>query len=410
MRPTNAEIIIVGNEVASCVASFTGADVIARELKKCGVEQKSRYYVASEENDVVEALKESFARYDITVLTGCTVTFPPLAAKSIADAAGVGIRRSDEIFEAIRSYARRHDAPVNEEARPFAVVPDGAETLKCGAVPIPGYVWKRDGKMIVVLPGCAENVEVMCETCLPQLFADFVPPYATSRVGFINCKLTDADREAKRICSLIPGLSASVVQSVAEISIDFFADSDEIIRQAIEMLRFSPVGPSIYGVNIDLPTALVRKLTELGHRMATAESCTGGLVAKLITDIPGSSEVFPGGIVSYSNELKMSSLGVSAATLAEHGAVSHQCAVQMAEGIRKKLNVDWAVAITGIAGPGGGTPEKPVGLVYVAVSSRRRTSVSKYNIAGDRENVRNTVAKYAMRSLLTRLAKHSENN
>ena len=402
----NAEIIIVGNELSSCVAAFTAADVIANELKKYGVVQKSRYYVASKENDVVEAIKESVARYDITILTGCTVSFPPLASRSIAECAGLDIVENDEMFEEIKKYARRHGATVTDSARPYARIPRGAELLKCEDVPIPGYILRHRGKTVVVLSGCAENVGILCQKRFPDVFADSSPAGVTRRVGLINCTVSDAHREANRICELVRGVTASVVQSVAEINVDFHAEDGESVQRAVDLMENGSLSGSVYGVDTDMPTALVHKLITFGHKLATAESCTGGLVAKLITDIAGASEVFPGGIVSYANEVKMETLGVSSSTLIEHGAVSHQCAVQMADGVRKKMDVDWSIGITGLAGPGGGTPEKPVGLVYIAVASRRRTTVAKYNIAGDRETVRSTVAKYAMRSLLTRMMKH----
>ena len=132
---------------------------------------------------------------------------------------------------------------------------------------------------------------------------------------------------------------------------------------------------------------------------------TGGLVAKLITDVPGSSDVFEGSVVSYSNDVKTDMLGVDDEVLDDYGAVSHKVAILMAEGVRRRMHTDWAIGITGIAGPGGGTPDKPVGLVYVAIVSRMRSRVLKFNIDGNRDMIRNSVAKYALRELLVRIIK-----
>lgn len=156
----------------------------------------------------------------------------------------------------------------------------------------------------------------------------------------------------------------------------------------------------------ELAKKVAHLLKERNMKVATAESCTGGLIGHTITNIPGSSEYYEGGIISYSNALKMNLLGVKEETLAKYGAVSEQTAREMADGVRKKANVDVGIATTGIAGPGGGTAEKPVGLVYIAISTEKETKVEKYLFHGNRWENKESTCKAALNLLLDHLEKN----
>lgn len=408
----NTEIITVGREEESCVDSASGADVIARAVERAGAVEKSRYYLPGRPDEVVEAIKESLARYDLTIITGSSTEFPYLAARAAAKALGVEAVKNVAIFRNMQIYARNHGVELDSEAETMCLVPDGAAALECDKVPVCGYFYSRNGTSLVVLPGCSENISIMCELSLPSVFSDLKPVGESSRrINLVGCKIPDAIAEAKRVSALAPSLRAEVFQPAAEAVIELTApgvspsNAFKMIDSAERAIRSGPLGDKVYGVDCTMQEAVVRKLAAEHSTLSTAESCTGGLVAKLITDVPGASDVFPGGVVSYSNEIKYSILGVDEEILALHGAVSHQCAVKMAEGVRRVMGTSWGIGITGIAGPGGGSPEKPVGLVYVAIASKHRTLVSKYNISGDRETVRSTVAKYALRELLLRLLK-----
>ncbi len=156
----------------------------------------------------------------------------------------------------------------------------------------------------------------------------------------------------------------------------------------------------------ELAKKVAHLLKERNMKVATAESCTGGLIGHTITNIPGSSEYYEGGVISYSNALKMNLLGVKEEILAKYGAVSEQTAREMADGIRKKASVDIGIATTGIAGPGGGTPEKPVGLVYIAISSEKETKVEKHLFHGNRWENKESTCRAALNLLLNYLEKY----
>ena len=412
-----AEIIIIGEEHAYTKASATGADVIAHTISVAGFAEKSRYYVDLDPDDVLSALDESYKRYDMTVLTGNSLDFPVTAAKACAKVLDLKTVTNTTIYACMRSYAKKHGSSLTDGAYDLCIVPEGATVLECESVPITGYYLERDGKYLFVLPGTPEYIGIICETVLQPIIAGLdVDLPARTRVNLINAKLASLHIETARIERDFPGVCARAYHLTAESALELSApglpqeEGRALIDRALASIRSGVLHDNVYGTDTTLPEAVVDCLRRTGKTLAAAESCTGGLLAKMLTDVPGSSDVFPGGVVSYSNSIKRAFLGVTQEVLEEYGAVSHRCAIQMSEGAVKYLAADWGIGITGIAGPGGGTPEKPVGLVYVSIANSHRSRVLKYQIEGDRETVRTTVAKYALRELLVRMLRHERRN
>ena len=413
MEAKNAEIITIGEEYSVCREAVTSADVIAVLLGRVGITQKSRYYVDFDDEEICAAVTESIERYDVTVITGSSVDFSHRMTGLLSRVLGVDPVSDVTLYSCMKSYAKKHESFLTEEAEKYAMLPRGASAFSCESVPISGYAFVRDGKTVVVLPGNPQFVSLICDQCLEKFFEYCaVDRRAVRRIDLIGCKPAEANAEAERIESRHPGVRVAVHTLIAETMLEITApgagaDREEALVEAAEkdvMQGF--LSEKIYGADTDLPTEIVRMLAKKKYTLSTAESCTGGLVAKLITDVPGASAVFPGSVVSYSNAIKTNVLGVDPEVLGEYGAVSHRVAIQMAEGVRRIMGTDWGIGITGIAGPGGGTPEKPVGLVYLAIASSRRSRVLKFNVDGDRDNVRYTVAYYALRELLTRMINH----
>ena len=410
MENKNAEIITIGEEYASRRDACTGADVIAKMLSDVGVSQKSRYYVDTDEEEIFAAVSESVDRYEMTFITGNFVGFSPLSTRAVSRLLGVDPVNDMSLFSCMNSYAKKHDIVLNDSIQKYAMLPRGASALICDSVPLSGFIIERDGKTIVSLPGSPEFISLICEECLADRFKNLIDDRpAERRLDFIGCKVAQVVAEAERIEGKYPGVSAKVFQPTAEFVLSVsvpgagVSRAEELMEKAVADVVSGPLSEYYYGADTDLPTEVVRRLAENKETLSTAESCTGGLIAKLITDVPGASEVFPGSIVSYSNEIKKTFLGVDEVILRDYGAVSHRVAVQMAEGVRRRMNTNWGIGVTGIAGPGGGTPDKPVGLVYIAIASKSRTRVLKFNVDGSRDDVRNTVAKYALRELLVRI-------
>jgi nicotinamide-nucleotide amidase len=265
-----------------------------------------------------------------------------------------------------------------------------------------GYVinLEKAGKAIIVLPGTAASVSSFAAAGLEQYLCDRRESEGYSvRVNLIACNLKQLAAEAKLI-EEEEGVRTEIFPMTAETALIISADSERRCKKALKRLTASEAGDSIYGTDTDLATEIVRILAKHKKTVSFAESCTGGLAASMLVAVPGSSEVFDGSLVTYANQIKHDYLEVRSSTLENDGAVSRKCAAQMAEGARRAMHADYGVAITGIAGPGGGSPEKPVGLVYIAVSERGESaSVHKFNFHGSRSDIRRASASYALREL-----------
>ena len=410
MKIRNAEIITVGGEYADRTDRLSGSDIFARILSREGIAKRKRVSFPVDDPELEGEIARSIAESDLTVIVSAFAESPRLVAGMIARALGVRVVPSETMFAMMHHYEKKRGHRLTDDWRESAVVPEGAKVYEFNKVPVPPYIIELDvGKRAVIVAlGNFEAISVMCENVFAGLFSPVVT-HTRARVGIVKGGVRRAIGEAHRIAEEVEGVSARVYVPTAEVVIELDArgDSEEQakkrLEKALHKLKKGELADKIYGVDTGFAEEIVRRLRERGEKLALAESCTGGLVAKMITDVPGSSDVFPGGVVSYSNDVKNRFLGVRMSSIAEHGAVSHRVAIQMASGARSTVAADWGVGITGIAGPGGGTEEKPVGLVYVAVSNEDDTSVIKYNLSGDRMTVRNTVAKYALRELLIRI-------
>lgn len=369
-------------------------------LRLAGMEEKRLCFASPETLDAEVA--SALSKYDAAILVGAEATFPALACDCICRLLRCAAPVSEEatLLQQRYHHKRGHGRP--DYCIANSRVPQGAQLFlpeKCAEA---GYAFslEKANKAIVVLPGGSIEVGCFADAGL----ADYLDKHTagetfTARVNLIGCNLKQVYREAARICAE-EGVSTELYPLVAESALVITADSDRKCKKAVKKLKSSDIGDCIYGVDTDLATEIVRLLTKKKKTVSFAESCTGGMIASMLVSVPGSSEVFDGSLVTYANQVKHDFLEVHSSTLENDGAVSRKCAAQMAEGARRSMDADYGVAVTGIAGPGGGTPEKPVGLVYIAVSRRGESAVvNKFNLHGDRTAVRTATAKYALREL-----------
>jgi nicotinamide-nucleotide amidase len=294
-----------------------------------------------------------------------------------------------ETFRRIEAVFRKMKWTMSPSNRRQAEVPEGVDILDNPAGLAPGVAFSRGGRLGFVLPGVPSEMKAILETgVLPRLKALPGVPEAASVVlrltgvgeANVNDKLTDFP-------TLFPALKLEFLPSASCLRIRLFGFGPEVKKQiqSAENEVRNRFGLSVYGSGEDTLESVVadlfiqRKLT-----LATAESCTGGLISHKLTNIPGSSNFFNRGIVAYSNEAKVELLGVPAELIQQHGAVSRQVAEAMAKGVRAKAGTDIGLAVTGIAGPGGGTPEKPVGLVFIAFADATQVVVEEHCFHRDR--------------------------
>lgn len=408
MRIKTAEIINISidsaNDCASMAACLTMTDMLGRH----GIRRGRLSFVGRGEGELEAALTQALGRADMVVLNGIFARFPAFATAAVCAVAKCTASEDGHIVTLQRRYhkGRSHSRPDYCDAN--ARVPAGSDIFLPEKTAEAAYAmsFEKSNKCILCLPGEGGDLALYAEAGLDDFLKKHAAPaHCTRRVNLIGSGIGRMVREAERISGEF-GVSAEVCQFVGEANIIVSANADtvsaaeKLCDKAVKSLKKGEAGKYIYGVDTDLASEIVRLLTKKKQTVTFAESCTGGLIAKTLVDIPGSSEVFDGSLVTYSNTVKHDYLGVRSSTLENDGAVSRKCAAQMAEGARKAMNADYGVAVTGIAGPGGGTPEKPVGLVYIAVSQRgESTSVIKLNLPGDRTTVRSTTVKYALRQL-----------
>jgi nicotinamide-nucleotide amidase len=373
-----AEIISIGSEIVSGQALDTNSQWLSRGLGALGV----AVHFHTTLNDVlaenVAAFRIAVERADLVVMTGgLGPTQDDLTREALAEVAGVPLLEDAGSLEAIAAMFARRNRVMADRNRVQALFPQGAEPLPNRVGTAPG-IWMTLGKTtIACLPGVPHEMRLMFdEQVVPRL----------RRIGslgrvIVHHKINlfgkgEADIEAAALDLTARGRTPEVGITASEATISFRiraeGDTEEAARSALEPTlatirqRF---GELIVGEgSVDVVEAAVSQLTQTGTTLATAESCTGGLIARQLTAIAGISSFFPGGVVSYSNESKINLLGVPAPLIEVHGAVSAEVAEAMAAGVRQQFRADLGLSVTGIAGPTGGTPQKPVGLVYLGLA------------------------------------------
>jgi nicotinamide-nucleotide amidase len=390
---------------------------LARELLRLGFEPSRIEIVGDREDELEDALRDGLHADLCVVSGGLGPTHDDRTVEVIARAAGVELRLDDDLHRQIgavsRSFAARTGRPYADfehGVRKQATVPEGAIDLGLAGT-APGLVLQTAHAVVVVLPGPPGELQRLWPRALEteplrELIARTKPPgrrflrFFGATESAIAKALAEAGGDGD-------GVEATICARDFEIHVDLLVEpgaeprADELSGRLSESLGrylFATQDVSVAGVVLD--ECRSRSLT-----LATAESCTGGMVAERLTSVPGSSDVFVGSVVAYADEVKARELGVPDEVLAGHGAVSAETAAAMAAGVRDRLGADVGVAVTGIAGPGGGTEEKPVGLVYVHAESPLGGRAASFQFPGDRDSIRRratATALHLVRRLLTR--------
>jgi len=404
-----AEIISVGTELLLGQIVNTNAAYLSRRLADLGLDLFREVTVGDNLGRIRDAVVEAAARVDVVIMTGgLGPTADDITAEAVALAAGRELALDEASAAHIRSLLRRRNIPLLDSHLKQARVPAGARIMPNPVGTAPGFILDWSGKLIATLPGVPSEMEAMAEQSLwPELRRRSPPGIIHSRVlRFIGIGESSLEE-----------LVADRVQAQTNPTIAFMAKTGEVhlrltakardeaeadaLLAALEREVRQRAGRFLYGRDEEtLEAAVGARLRAAGLTLGVAESCTGGLIGHLITQVAGSSDYFLGSLVAYSNRAKVELLGVPEAVLAKHGAVSEKTAVAMARGARQALGADLAVSVTGIAGPTGGTAQKPVGLVYVGCSSGGGEKCEEYRLGGTREMVKSRAANAALGLIL----------
>lgn len=384
----NAEIISVGTELLLGQVVNTDAAIVARELSALGINLLHSCVVGDNPQRLKEAVETAISRSDLLIMTGgLGPTTDDLTKETTAAAAGKKLKLHEESLRRIENYF--NEKCVSENQAKQAYLPEGCTVLQNDNGTAPGCAFQADnGCTVLMLPGPpSELAPMMKNYAVPYLKQGQESVIVSHNVhiygkGEAPVALLMDDKMDGENPTLAPyAKEGECFLRVTAKAKDEEA-ADKLCKPLIDEIK-RRLGDYVYSVDIEsLEELVVKLLNEQGKTLATAESCTGGLLAKRITDIPGSSAVFHMGCVTYANEAKEALLYVPHEILEAHGAVSEETARAMAEGIVRRSGSDLGVGITGIAGPDGGTPEKPVGLIYIALSDGENTWVTKRSPIG----------------------------
>jgi nicotinamide-nucleotide amidase len=362
---------------------------------------------------IQQAVSEAVAAADLVIVTGgLGPTSDDRTRDLIAQLLGRKLIEDAAIVARVESFFAARKRPMPAITRVQALVPEGATVLANAHGTAPGLVMEapRAGggsTLLIMLPGPPRELRPMfAEQVLPLIEKRF--PLETAFVcrTLKTTGLGESLLEEKIARPLRPftdaGLELGYCARIGEVDVSFVGRGSKAVRAVEEAERIARglLGDAVFGSDEEtLEAVVVRLLTERKQTVALAESCTGGFISHRLTNVPGASNVFLGGLVTYSNDAKQNLLGVEAATLAAHGAVSEATARQMAEGARLRMGTDYALAVTGIAGPGGGTAEKPVGTVWIALASAKATLALRQINPYDRETFKFVTSQQALNLL-----------
>ncbi|HEY8510716.1 MAG TPA: competence/damage-inducible protein A [Cyclobacteriaceae bacterium] len=394
MTTVKAEILAVGDELLYGQTLDTNSHYISGEMDKIGVRVVRRSTVGDNEADILKAFAEAESRADIVLISGgLGPTSDDLTKPCLAKYFGCGIRIHEEALKEVTEFFRKRGRELTELNRQQAALPECCEKITNPLGTAPGMWFDRNGKVFVSMPGVPhEMVHMVQHEVIPRIRRRFTLPVIahqmirTAGIGesFLAEKIAPWEE------SLPPHIHLAYLPSEAGVKLRLtaFGDDPEKIRREFEALCQSILpyaGPYIFGFTDDpLEVVLGKMLIEKGLTLSAAESCTGGHVSHTITSVPGSSAYFLGSVVAYANAIKIKALGVNSDTLAQYGAVSEQTVAEMAIGVRQRFGTDIGVATSGIAGPDGGTPEKPVGTIWIACADRNGVETRKLHFASAR--------------------------
>lgn len=389
--PARIELITTGSELLLGFTANSHVNYLARQLGDIGLRLNRHTTVGDQRVEIRGAVAEALERSEVILITGgLGPTSDDFTRDVVAELLDRPLVRDEGMATTITERFRKRSIRMPESVLVQSLVPTGAQVLPNANGTAPGLALDHAGKLIVLLPGPPRELKPMFEQyVLPVLQKNFTPPDRPVCRVFKVVGLAESLVE-ERIGKL-PGIELGFCAKMGEVEVRIIGSD---IAGAERQIR-AALGEHIFGTGEDrLEEIVIQKLTAAGKTLATAESCTGGLIANRLTNVSGSSAVFINGFVTYSNESKVRLLGVREETLAKHGAVSEEVCREMAEGARR--HADFALATTGIAGPTGGTPEKPVGLVYIGLATPARTEVKRQMLMFDRETFKFFASQYAL--------------
>jgi nicotinamide-nucleotide amidase len=409
----------IGDELISGEVVDTNAAHIAGTLLAHAIHVERHMAVGDVETDIISALNELASRSDAVIVTGgLGPTFDDLTAQAAANATGRRLMINGEAKEHVCRYIAANGALANGiPTDKQALIPDKAALIPNPRGTACGFHLVHHDALLFFLPGVPAEMEVMLrESVLPFLLehGNRTSCLLTTCLNLFGLSEPEVDRRLHGVISISPHLGMSICVTFPWIRVTLRAEADTettarvCLQEAVDLVR-GRLGECIFSEGIEsMDEVLARLLRQSGLTLALAESCTGGMIAQRITSVPGSSAYFLEGVVTYGNSAKERLLGVPAALISTQGAVSAECAEAMADGVRRAAGSDLGLAVTGIAGPAGGTPDKPVGTVFIALGTADGCRTGRFLFGRSREEIRVMTAWTALDLLRRHLALHGD--
>jgi nicotinamide-nucleotide amidase len=396
----NTYLIVIGDEILTGRTQDTNSHYIANRLNELGIAPKSIITIGDDKQVIEQTISTIFEQGDIIFVTGGLGPTPD--DNTVISVANVFKRRlilDEAILSRVEKMFTSQGRPVPELATKQALIPQGAIILDNPVGHAPGIILKQGKKSVILLPGVPIELEKIFETgVLPflndthSLKPDFILTVRTTNIPEMEIveKISDVLKRFKEI-------NVAYLPSMFGVDLKISAIKDKKTLSHLEKELTTRLNKYIYGRGQDTIVEVINNLCRKKRlTLSIAESCTGGLIADKITDVPGSSEYFVGGAIAYSNKLKKLLCGVKETTLKKYGAVSKETVLEMASGIRERFNTDIGIGVSGIAGPAGATANKPIGLVYIAVATKKGNTYEEYRFNGNRRMIKEKSAMAAL--------------
>jgi len=397
---SRASIVTIGNEILSGITVNTNAAYLADKLLSVGLSTVSSYTVTDEIDSIVRAIKAALEQADVIITTGgLGPTSDDITRQAVAKFLGVELELKKELLDKIEEFFSERGRQIRENNKRQAYLPAGTSVIENEIGTAPGIRAEKNEKIIFCLPGVPAEMKGMFESCvfgeLKRLVEESEQPVTVLRK--VNCFGAGESAIAGMLepfCARDRNPLINFTADCGVITVHIEASGKDYneatkIAEAEQEKLVERLGELVFGTDEKSLAEIVgRRLSKLGKTIAVAESCTGGLLAAMLTEIPGASNYFKYGWITYSNDAKISELGIGADLIKMYGAVSSEAAEAMAKGARTRAKTDVSIAITGIAGPSGGTEQKPVGLVYISVDSSFYSKTRMFKFGSDRASIR----------------------
>ena len=413
----NAEILCVGTEILLGDILNTNAQYLGQRLADMGINVFYQTSVGDNKNRLKNALEIGFSRSDLIITTGgLGPTDDDLTKETISEYFNLNLVVHEKSLENIKNYykTRHGHSDITEGNRKQAYIPEGSIVLENKWGSAPGCVIEKDKKVLIMLPGPPSEMIPMFDEEASKYLSKYQDGILYSNV----LRLTGIGE------SMVEEAIKDIIRSQSNPTVAPYAKLGETIlritakanneNEAINIIKpvkeeiYNRLSQYIYGEDeTTLEETIAKLIKSKGYTIATAESCTGGMIASRLINYPGISEVFMEGMVTYSNSAKENRLGVKSETLKKYGAVSEEVAIEMAIGIANTAKTNIGISVTGIAGPDGGSEEKPVGLIYIGISINGNAKAKKLNLSGNRNSIRNITTLYALNLLRNELINNS---